>query len=1775
MNQDNKIINLENINSNNNDINNNDINSNDINSNNFSKQNINNNSENEEFMTLSNSNSNNNNTKNIYIENDKLINQDELVESAVPNITVEKLSDNNSNKNIDLFSNNENDVFYFKNNVVVENSEKVFEDDIIYIQDLENNLLDQYPIYKQNYKYIQDKIKKDVFDIIFIKNYGIELLKRDDNYSSMIDNILNNNYIYDWILPVVEDKKILYYIKNNKVNDSDNTFNINKESEKYMPFIQKYYKKENYYFKNFIDNIKEIDKITNDLKKNNLNIKDYLKIYNDITKSYINLYKKDLNGFNIEASDDITCIRRTNLRTKKWETRVLNGDFYTYVNVCDDNDRIVNVNKKILINSDKININGFLIFKNKFDHIKNYSKINKMTNISSIIFNDNNVIIKAKNHKIINGGNIYLKNTNSIPPINGYYDFVDVIDENTLRLNNVANKGTKKINGNTGILYARKILLLKKINVDKKNNKLVYSNPEKDIKEFSAYYYNFNFNLSKEDLKNVLIDILPNNNDIINILESHIDKIKTTNDLYKILDIFKLNINELSNEEFKLIKEIIKKVYKSDLIFKDKIDKLYNKINIPRNIIDYKDSIFDKGFINKNINTINKYYSNNFVNQDKLIDRINWIENQIDNGELYFNFISKKNNENTHEKEFKYIKNTIKNIKDNEKKIKNLPKQNVNCKNYKLRIIKVINDSNFDLNNKDSFYVDRLMHGIDDRILINGQLWSYENNEWIEDPMKYNDGDLALVIVNENEYLNLFRNNDNTSEYIYKNNKWIFHKKLLAGITNINTACFFSKIDIKNMNNQLKINNDYCYYYNDKCLPVKKYKEEKLIIDLNKILDNYNKYIESDTINELNKHIEINENNLIKYPNIIENKKEEDLNKNIIKNKNTNFSIQITSLIDRIYKINDVDIQKYLLYKIIENDGILVDNFIYSKKYGKKIICGHWKLLMDEDYADNNNLKEKIRETLLNIYSDRGVSESSYQVCKICGNYLENVKYSLVEGYSSSGRLIMSREVLDNESDNPKKKSNNLKYYKNLDCNDKDFKNELINRNIDIQYYNTIKFICDKFTSFSNKIGINFNYVDSLEIIFDTFEQFVNIPSYIIYKKKQIMKFKSKGYDSLKINNILKKNIIKNNYETYISLNLNTLLMSRLLITINTSNPKYIKNETLSSKCTFYGWRKEDKVFDFLACILVEGNSIKFNNNNLSFEQKMEILKIDLNYNYSKFKNLGKIRKLFENNIGNNIGNITNKQLDNKQTILKIIKEVPILPNNFKNDILKSTSINKIKSLYNLLHKRANFVNKSLYNIINTQISESDLLGGLLIENYCCPVNLSLYKSYDNYFKDINELINESFNLYKNEKYFLNTGNISKLYVLKDNKLHNYNYAIQPDNISIKEINNFKDNVINENNNFNDEIVFIDYENKKKDLIKIIKDSLNKQKKWVNDFSLTYSNLGVLSCLKYDQNTNVNNNISKNNSKNAIIKNLKKFYYLLVKSINIIKNKYKKVSKISKIDFVNEATSKELQSKIYTQHNFLDEYINDTYQIKFKNIVIKYKNYIVSNIFGINDVYNCKNVIIKKSKFTKNDAIKKLRFIITDQLLNMYNNNDNKIISLFIIKLIEKYNMNIGKFDIKNKDIDNYRSRIDYEFSNEYKIKIDSLSGATKTMIKNHFKTNSLDTFDTKSLQDYNSVDVDKNEKDMSEFLKNMAKKELDSIHENVTEEHISEYVNEYLKEKRIDEEILKDEYDFTEADENIEIIDVGTEYGDIPQGTENAGRGINDFTFDYSSQFT
>ena len=64
---------------------------------------------------------------------------------------------------------------------------------------------------------------------------------------------------------------------------------------------------------------------------------------------------------------------------------------------------------------------------------------------------------------------------------------------------------------------------------------------------------------------------------------------------------------------------------------------------------------------------------------------------------------------------------------------------------------------------------------------------------------------------------------------------------------------------------------------------------------------------------------------------------------------------------------------------------------------------------------------------MLNIFSDNGESLSNMHTCKFCGNPLLPMNYDETEGFSSSGMIKKSREVIYVEE-----KKVELKMEKNL-----------------------------------------------------------------------------------------------------------------------------------------------------------------------------------------------------------------------------------------------------------------------------------------------------------------------------------------------------------------------------------------------------------------------------------------------------------------------------------------------------------------------------------------------------------------------------------------------------------------------------------------------------------------------------------------------------------------------------------------------------------------------
>ena len=119
----------------------------------------------------------------------------------------------------------------------------------------------------------------------------------------------------------------------------------------------------------------------------------------------------------------------------------------------------------------------------------------------------------------------------------------------------------------------------------------------------------------------------------------------------------------------------------------------------------------------------------------------------------------------------------------------------------------------------------------------------------------------------------------------------------------------------------------------------------------------------------------------------------------------------IDLLIKKIFSLSNNSLREYYLFQIIDKDCLLIKHKLYSKKYKKEILCGHYYYLKKIYYSDNDNSATKFIDLLIRTFSDNGENEQNSHTCKICGEKLINNDYDETEGFAESGQIIMSRET--------------------------------------------------------------------------------------------------------------------------------------------------------------------------------------------------------------------------------------------------------------------------------------------------------------------------------------------------------------------------------------------------------------------------------------------------------------------------------------------------------------------------------------------------------------------------------------------------------------------------------------------------------------------------------------------------------------------------------------------------------------------------------------------
>lgn len=465
------------------------------------------------------------------------------------------------------------------------------------------------------------------------------------------------------------------------------------------------------------------------------------------------------------------------------------------------------------------------------------------------------------------------------------------------------------------------------------------------------------------------------------------------------------------------------------------------------------------------------------------------------------------------------------------------------------------------------------------------------------------------------------------------------------------------------------------------------------------------------------------------------------------------------------------------IYQLIDKDGIFIDNYLYSKKYKRKIdICGHYHYFKKIDYSNNPDEKSLLIDNMLNLYSDDGEVDKNSHICKVCGEFLMTNKYDETEGFSESGMIKKSRETWIAEKVVIEKEDIDLfDFLRNSDLEDKNFKELLLNYGLSVddieQAVETSIFIVKNLYS---KVGIKLSNTDLINIIIDSMQKIKNIVPYTIHRIKKIKQLQEKGFSKINIEKIDEKGTFKNDYERYYMIKKNAIIISRFLISIQTSVPSLTRSSKLSV-CPFNSFDGDEGI-TFMACILNEMNIILLKDKTKS----IEIFKTAINESYNEFKNIKHIRELFS--IKNNYDKDRREKVSDflfENTKNADDQYIEVNSKELSDDkIKKSKNIEEIykykKVLYDQLISYAKNIKKTIKDIIRKSSSENMYQG---IERSSCTEDLTTFIDYYFYIETDSEYpikkdIDQSNTIFKYYDYFINEGSIHN-FLLYDKNMTN------------------------------------------------------------------------------------------------------------------------------------------------------------------------------------------------------------------------------------------------------------------------------------------------------------------------------------------------------------------------------------------------------------------
>ncbi len=910
----------------------------------------------------------------------------------------------------------------------------------------------------------------------------------------------------------------------------------------------------------------------------------------------------------------------------------------------------------------------------------------------------------------------------------------------------------------------------------------------------------------KDSFEKIVQLVAPSLNDIVNMEYKNLQLCETYEEMKNVLKPYGIELSTLKDEQMKIIVKMLEEQLrlkeklleeegnnKFNFIFHDKNKQFFANPNIF-----LADIYINSPFIQK---YYGKYPSYNKP-QDSILGRLNWVNKHLDQGNLYYLYVLYENlDKYNFIYDLKDIAGKQKIVHDNydelEKTLKKELQLNKNkknkCKLYTYDAFKIekgqkLKDIDNDcigleedgkiihyLYNNSVFYFEDKFYKV-----INGKKVEINNEE-------VQPGTMALV---------------GDKIYLFNKDKGWEETDMIPKYHEIRYLCEFGDIDLK----EIDLDSLDCIYREQKGCDtrlVARLKDRIEYLDKVRVeyeeLENYVKeqkyksYIEyniekvlykyfSKDIENLEAEIEQTEKNYKQAKgqnknNNVENMIEEssiEENKNKKKNKkennytnsvNTNINVKeeenkkeelielkenkpntqiLNDFIQTINNLSNNDLQKNIIYELIDKDGILIGKNVFSKKFKCKMVCGHYHYENRILKSTNVDKRDVLYNDMVSIFGDSGEADKKAYTCKNCGLELLLLDFDEVEGYSAAGAYILSRSVLEKDEMEEVKTDDEKIYY--VDCDDIDFEQTLLKEGFTLDQSGKMTRYCDFIiNNLCKKTGVKITLHDLVQILRDSVNSIHKISSKDYFKEKQIQKYMEdkmprQFIESLQVKDESGRDELDKMYEKYRELNVRCILTSRFLICLQTTIPTYERSSAgaIGGFISFEGEDGFNYLINILENLRVENGPSGVSFNGREHTKERENIDRFLRKSYHDFRtNYLSISDLYRKKAD------YLRELKKKKTVLYdgdepyILKKIeypefPPLSSEFRKELLNSKNTNNFDSKARQLIGRMYYVGQQIMNIVQQTIENKDEqdTSFVLPEGSCCEEALDGYQDY-------------------------------------------------------------------------------------------------------------------------------------------------------------------------------------------------------------------------------------------------------------------------------------------------------------------------------------------------------------------------------------------------------------------------------------------------------------